>query len=221
MSNCEQRSKSLKICNREGKRGYTHPLDTHDPQRITWDGWNLFWLESSLAEGPAFPGGPVLCLCHQPSRPMNAHVIDVLTLTTAWALTWPSQNSASGFPPEITVLSTHCRVPTPQGHTLCQQKPLPSSPLCQQKPHPLPTSLLKKPCYFSEPHAFPWTFISPSALLHVILSPSWLPAAVSASVLGPPSSHICSNGKSPTLRSRINPLLECIDYCLGSQFLPL
>ena len=64
-------------------------------------------------------------------------------------------------------------------------------------------------------------FHFPTGLLHVILSPSWLPAAVSVSVLGPPSSHICSNGKSPTLRSRINPLLECIDYCLGSQFLPL
>lgn len=70
-------------------------------------------------------------------------------------------------------------------------------------------------------HAFYWSFISPSALLQVILSPSWLPAAVSASVLGPPASHIYSSGKGTTLRSRINFLLEYTDYCPGSQFLPL
>lgn len=53
-------------------------------------------------------------------------------------------------------------------------------------------------------YAFYWSFISPSALLQVIVSPSWLPAAVSASVLGPPTSHIYSSGKGTTLRSRIN-----------------
>lgn len=37
--------------------GYVGPLDTHGPQRITWDGWNISRLESSLSEGPGFPGG--------------------------------------------------------------------------------------------------------------------------------------------------------------------
>ena len=70
-------------------------------------------------------------------------------------------------------------------------------------------------------HPFYWSFISPSALLQVILSLSWLPAAVSASLLGPPASHIYSSGKGTTLRFRINFLFEYTDYCPGSQFLPL
>ena len=113
---------------------------------------------------------------------MNAHVIDVLTLTTAWALTWPPQNSASGFPPEITVLSTHCCVPTPQGHTLLHHPlsasrnltlcPLPCSrnPAISQNHMPFPE--LSFPHRTSSCDSLP--FLAPSSSLCVCSGSSFL-----------------------------------------------
>ena len=87
---------------------------------------------SALPLSPAFPGSlfsPHWCLA-----------TSVLTLTFAWALTWPSTKLTSvSSPLEITVLST----PLSYVHPTVSHS-TPSSPLCQQKPHPLPTSLLKK-----------------------------------------------------------------------------
>ena len=146
VNNYEQRSKSLKISNRERKRWLCRP------SRYTWSPENnLRWLEHLLIRiqpvwGPWLSWG---CQCSSSvtnlpqapsSHPIGAQVTDMLTLTFAWALTWPSTKLTSvSSPLEITVLST----PLSYVHPTVSHS-TPSSPLCQQKPHPLPTSLLKK-----------------------------------------------------------------------------
>ena len=166
---------------------------------------------------------PVLFLCHQPSPgslflPHWCLASSVLTLTFAWALTWPSTKLTS-----VGCLTTrdhcpqHSTVVCPP-HSVTLYSIIPSVPAETSPSDHFPA---QETTLLPITRAFYWSFISPSALLQVILSPSWLPAAVSASVLGPPASHIYSSGKGTTLRSRINFLLEYPDYCPGSQFLPL
>ena len=139
-------------------------------------------------------------------------------LAFPWALNWPSLKvtSVGGFPARERCPQHSSVLSLPQCHTL--------------PPHPLSASRNVTLCtlpYSRNPTAFhnhtPFTgaFISPLARLQAILSTFWLPAAVPASVLCPPPSHTYSSRKGPTLRSRVNHLLECIDHCPGSQFLPL
>ena len=136
----------------------------------------------------------------------------------AWPLTWPSTKlmSASGSPPR-----DHCPQPSTvvcPPHRVTLYSIIPSLPAETAPSAHFPAQETTLPFIT---HPFYWSFISPSALLQVILSLSWLPAAVSASLLGPPASHIYSSGKGTTLRFRINFLFEYTDYCPGSQFLPL
>lgn len=165
---------------------------------------------SALPLSPAFPGSLF--------SPHGCLASSVLTLTFAWALTWPSTKLTS-----VGCLTTrdhcpqHSTVVCPP-HSVTLYAIIPSVPAETSPSDHFPAQETTLPPIT---HAFYWSFISPSALLQVILSPSWLPAAVSASVLGPPASHIYSSGKGTTLRSRINFLLEYTDYCPGSQFLPL
>ena len=158
----------------------------------------------------------MLFLCHQPFpgslfSPHWCLATGVLTFTFAWALTWPSTKLTSvGCLIARDHHPQHSTVVCPP-HSVTLYSIIPSLPAETSPSDHFPAQETILP-----PITYAWSFISPSALLQVIVSPSWLPAAVSASVLGPPTSHIYSSGKGTTLRSRINFLLEYTDYCPGS-----
>ena len=110
---------------------------------------------------------PVLFLCHQPSPgslflPHGCLASSVLTLTFAWALTWPSTKLTS-----VGCLTTrdhcpqHSTVVCPP-HSVTLYSIIPSVPAETSSSDHFPAQETTLPPIT---HAFYWSFISPSALL--------------------------------------------------------